>query len=68
MSIAEQLKSYIRATGETHYHLCKQTGISQSNISRFMAGKSGLDLTTIEKLAKYFCLELRQNPPTNKGR
>lgn len=66
MSIGEQLKSFIRASGQSGNSLAKATGIEQSAISRFLSGERGLDLTSIEKLAKYFRLELRQTKPLAK--
>lgn len=66
MGIGEQLKSFMRASGETGYGIAKATGVEQSAISRFLSGERGLDLTSIEKLAKHFRLELRQKPLAKK--
>ncbi len=66
MSIGEQLKTVIRQSGELQSKVAAETGIHHSGISRFLSGKRGLDLTSIEKLAKYFRLELRQTPPATK--
>ncbi|HTV49206.1 MAG TPA: helix-turn-helix transcriptional regulator [Phycisphaerae bacterium] len=60
MNIGEQLKFYIRKSRITQAELARQTGIQESAISRFLTGERGLDLVSIEKLAKYFRLELRK--------
>jgi len=68
MSIGEQLKRYIRQSGLNQNRIAIGTGISRAAISRFMSGVRGLDLVSIEKLAKYLRLELRQKPPTTKSK
>jgi len=60
VNIGEQLKFYIRKSRITQAELARQTGIQESAISRFLTGERGLDLVSIEKLAKYFRLELRK--------
>lgn len=68
MSIGEQLKSFMRASGQSGYAIAKATGVDKAAISRFLSGERGLDLTSIEKLAKHLRLELRQKPPTKKSK
>lgn len=41
----------------SRYAISKATGIPQSTLSRFMAGKAGLRLTSLDALAA--CLKLR---------
>ena len=66
MGIGEQLKSFMRASGQSGYAISKATGVDQAAISRFFSGERGFDLVTIEKLAAYFNLELRQTKPLTK--
>ena len=66
MNIGDQLKMFIRQSGKNNNRIAVATGISRSAIGRFLSGERGLDLVSIEKLAAYFNLELRQTKPLNK--
>ena len=64
-TFADQLREAIRACGESRYALAKRTGISQAVLSRFMAGKAGLGLESINTLMDVLELEVR---PRRKAR
>ncbi len=42
----------------SRYRICKEIELSQSAMSRFMSGESGLSMRTIDKLAALLNLEL----------
>lgn len=46
-----QLRALIDGCGMTRYELAKRTGVSQSQLSRFMAGTHGLSTSTLDALA-----------------
>lgn len=50
--ISKQLKKFIRDSGLTAYQLSKDTGVAQSTLSRFMAGKAGVNSAVIDKICK----------------
>ncbi len=52
--LTDQLSKAIdhNAQGMTRYAICKASGLDQSTLSRFMAGKSGLALETVDKLGE----------------
>ena len=56
--ILEQLRRAIETSPKSRYRLWQETGIEQSQLSRFMAGTAGLGIEHIEKLAKALDLEL----------
>ena len=60
VDFAETLRHAIRAAGLTQYLLSKVTGIPQSALSQFMAGKD-LRVETFQKLCGVVGLELTQN-------
>jgi transcriptional regulator with XRE-family HTH domain len=62
-AVSEQLRNAIGAAGVTRYRICRDLGISESTLSRFMAGTSGLTLATIDRLAEYLHLELVSRKP-----
>ena len=60
-TVSEQLRAAILAAAEagvTRYRIAKETGLEQSGLSRFVRGKVGLDLSSVDKLATYLGLEL----------
>jgi hypothetical protein len=48
----DQMRWAVREAPVTRYAISKQTGIDEGNLSRFVAGKSGLSLVALDKLAK----------------
>jgi DNA-binding Xre family transcriptional regulator len=59
-TINEQLRKAIRATGETHYRIGKETGIDTRTLDRFMSGeRPWLRSDTMDRLCEYLGLELR---------
>jgi histidine ammonia-lyase len=40
------------------YSVCVQTGVDQATLSRFLAGKSGLSLESVDKLVEFLELEI----------
>jgi transcriptional regulator with XRE-family HTH domain len=55
---SDQIRDAIQASGTTRYSLAKQVGIPESALSRFMRGKQGLTLATLDKLADLLGLEI----------
>jgi len=55
---ADILRRAVTASGKTHYRLHVETKLSETQISRFMAGTQGLSLRSAEKLASVLGLEL----------
>lgn len=56
--ICDKLKQAIEKSPKSRYRLSKETGIEQSQLSRFMAGTRILGIESIEKLAKALGFEL----------
>ena len=68
-SVVEAIRKAVNESSETRYAICKATGIDQGQLSRVMAGKSGLSVEAIEKLAEHLGLEIIIRPKrrTTKG-
>lgn len=64
-TVEHVLERAILESGMTRYSIWRQTGIDQSTLSRFLAGKHGLNLDAVNKLMDLFDLELR---PRSKRR
>lgn len=67
--LSEQLRSALEDCGLSRYEVARQTGISESTLSRFANGERGLPLKTVDLLARFLELELvRRRPSQEKGR
>ena len=64
--ICDKLKQAIEKSPKSRYRLSKETGIEQSQLSRFMAGTRILGIESIEKLAKALGFELIIQKRTKK--
>jgi transcriptional regulator with XRE-family HTH domain len=63
---SDQIREAVRRSGRTRYDICKEMNISQAVLSRFMAGKSGLQMDTLDRLAEALGLVVSVQTP-NKG-
>lgn len=63
MSIIQQLRQLVAASGKTQVEIERDTGIRQPTMSRFLRGERGLNLADIDKLAEYLGVELRPAAP-----
>jgi transcriptional regulator with XRE-family HTH domain len=69
--ILTAIKKAIEQRNQTRYGIAKGSGIAQSQLSRLMSGKTGLNVETVELLADYLGLEIIIQPKrrtTRKGR
>jgi transcriptional regulator with XRE-family HTH domain len=64
--LSAQLRNAIENCGKSRYRVCKDVGISQTLMSRFMGGERGLSLDVVERLCESLNLELRESK--RKGR
>ena len=55
-SFSEQLRQAIDQDERSRYRISMETGIPQGQLSRFMHGKGGLSLRSVDRLCS--CLEL----------
>jgi transcriptional regulator with XRE-family HTH domain len=64
------LRHAIDASGMSRYAIAKAIGLDQSVLSRFMAGKSGLSVETIDNIGALLGLRIvaDKKPNQRKGR
>jgi ribosome-binding protein aMBF1 (putative translation factor) len=58
VKLTDQLRQAIDACGMSRYSLCQQIGLDQAVMSKFMAGKCGLSVSNIDKLADLLELDI----------
>lgn len=52
VTISDDMRRLITECGETRYRIAKNTGLTQSMLSKFMAG-AGLETKSLDTLGKY---------------
>ncbi|GAB5444703.1 MAG: hypothetical protein Fues2KO_50520 [Fuerstiella sp.] len=65
-AIVEQLRGAIEASEKSRYRIARETGISESQLSRFMTGEKGLSPDAMEKVADCLNLEFILRPKRRK--
>ena len=60
------LKDAIRQSGISRYAISQATGVTESSLSRFVAGKHDLCLDAADRLLQLFEIELRQKGKKKK--
>jgi transcriptional regulator with XRE-family HTH domain len=54
---SDQIRRAVDSSGMSRYRICKEAGIDQATFSRFMAGKVGMALPTLDALADVLGLD-----------
>lgn len=57
-TLTDEIRQAVDASGKSRYRLCKELGIAQSTLSRFMSRKAGLSLDTLDRLAELLDLHV----------
>lgn len=65
---SDQLRSAIRDSGLSVYAIAQSTAIDKAVLSRFMNGKSGLSVTSIDRLCTVLGLRLVSETELSKKR
>jgi len=69
MTVSNQLRNAIVASGETHYRIGKETGVNAKSLDWFVSGdRPELRTGTVDKLCEYFGLELCQKKQRTSGK
>ena len=65
VKLSDQIRRAVDASGVSRYRICKAAGIDQATMSRFMAGRVGLLMPTLDALADVLGLDLVARGPVN---
>ena len=64
LKLSDQVRQAVRDSGMSQYALSRRLGINKGSVSRFMAGKSGLAMVTLDRLADLLDLNITAGPAT----
>ena len=65
---SDQIRDAVIASGMSRYAICKAIGLNQGAMSRFMSGKGGLSLDTLDRLAEVLRLAVVVEQPTERSK
>jgi plasmid maintenance system antidote protein VapI len=64
---SDQLRDAVDASGMSRYAICKAIDLPESSMSRFMTGKGGVSMDTLDRLAGLLGLSVAARPRRSKG-
>jgi hypothetical protein len=67
-TLTDQVRKAIDTSGRSRHSICEEIGLDRAVMSRFMAGKSGLALPTLDKLAEALGLRIVTEKPRKRRR
>lgn len=60
---SDQIRVAVDASEQSRYAICKAIGLNQGAMSRFMAGKGGLSMEVVDRLAEFLGLRVVVRKP-----
>lgn len=61
-TISDQVRDAIVASGESRSGICRAAGLDQGAMSRFVAGRGGLSVASLDRLGVHLGLEVVRRP------
>ncbi len=58
LALSEQIRRAVDASGMSRYRICKELDLAESTMSRFMTGKGGLSMESIDAVADLLDLNI----------
>ena len=65
--LSDQFREAIDASELSRYRICMETDIDQGAMSRFMAGKMGMTLERLDRVADLLDLRIESGPRTQRN-
>lgn len=66
-TVSARIRDAVANSEVSRYRIAHDCGMSESSLSRFMAGEHGLSMQSIDTLAEYFGLELVKQRKRKRG-
>jgi transcriptional regulator with XRE-family HTH domain len=68
ITFSDELRRAVDDCGLSRYRLCKELGLAESTLSRFMSGERGLSMKGLDRLAALLDLHVEAGQrPKKKG-
>lgn len=67
-SLTDQLRHFVESAEISRYELWKITGIDQAVLSKFINGKGGLSMESLDKIGEVLNLQITKRPNAVKRR
>ncbi len=58
LKVSDQIRRAVVGSGMSRYRICKELGLAEATMSRFMSGKGGLSMETLDALADFLDLNI----------
>ena len=62
MALLDSIRAAIKASGKTRYRIAKDLDMSEGQLSELMAGRKGMGVANLERLADYLGIEFVARP------
>jgi transcriptional regulator with XRE-family HTH domain len=66
VKLSDQIRRAVDASGLSRYRICKQLGIAESTLSRFMSGQGGLSMEYLDRLSELLDLRIEAGEGSGK--
>lgn len=66
--MSDQIRDSIDASSMSRYAICKHLDLAESTMSRFMSGRGGLSMNTLDALSELLDLNITTGKRKPKGR
>jgi predicted transcriptional regulator len=67
-TLSKQLRDLIEHSGMSRYRICKEIGLAESAMSRFMSGERGLSMEVLDRLFPLLDLRVVAGPAFTEKR
>jgi transcriptional regulator with XRE-family HTH domain len=57
-TFSDQIRTAVDGSGQSRYRICAEIGVAQATMSRFMNGKGGLSMNSLDRLAALLSLSV----------
>jgi transcriptional regulator with XRE-family HTH domain len=64
--LSDRIREAVDASGLSRYAICKAIGLNQGAMSRFMSGKSGMSLDSLDRIAEFIGIEVVVKPKASE--
>ena len=66
--LSDQIRRAIETCGKTRYQIAKETGVDAATLCRFLQGKHGLSMETLDRIGECIGMQVVVDDPRKKRR